>query len=74
MSGTSPIGSTHSSTLCGTRTTDNKIETQHDVSCSAEHGPGPCVRREAAHNLALIYQKSGAPNLARNVLRAHFTV
>ena len=42
--------------------------------CSAEHGPGPGVRREAAHNLALIYQRSGAPNLARNVLRAHFTV
>ena len=44
------------------------------MSCSAEHGPGPGVRREAAHNLALIYQRSGAPNLARSVLRAHFTV
>lgn len=32
------------------------------------------MRREAAHNLALIYRKSGAPNLARKVLRAHFTV
>jgi hypothetical protein len=74
VSSSSPIGSTHSSTLCGTRTTDNKTEMQLDVACSAEHGPGPGVRREAAHNLALIYQKSGAPNLARNVLRAHFTV
>jgi hypothetical protein len=35
---------------------------------------GPDIRREAAHNLALIYRKSGAPNLARDVLRTHFTV
>lgn len=33
---------------------------------------GHCdVRREAAHNLHLIYKKSGAPDLARQVLRDH---
>jgi hypothetical protein len=32
------------------------------------------VRREAAHNLALLYRSSGADDLARRVLREHFTV
>ena len=32
------------------------------------------VRREAAHNLALLYRSSGADDLARQVLREHFTV
>lgn len=32
------------------------------------------LRREAAHNLALIYKASGADALARNVLREHATV
>lgn len=36
--------------------------------------PGADVRREAAHNLALIYRRSGSEQLARKVLRAHFTV
>ncbi len=32
------------------------------------------VRREAAHNLALLYRSSGADELARQVLRQHFSV
>jgi len=32
------------------------------------------LRREAAHNLALIYKRSGAHALARRLLRQHFTV
>lgn len=40
----------------------------------AEAGGAGDVRREAAHNLALIFRRSGAPHLARKVLRAHFTV
>ena len=32
------------------------------------------LRREAAHNLALIYSSSGAHELAREVLREHLTI
>ncbi len=32
------------------------------------------LRREAAHNMALIYKASGADELARRVLRQHFMV
>lgn len=32
------------------------------------------MQREAAHNLALIYQASGADDLAREVLRLHLRV
>ena len=36
---------------------------------------GACdLRREAAHNLALIHRASGADELARAVLRKHLTV
>ena len=34
---------------------------------------GP-LKREAAHNLSLIYNSNGAPDLARQVLVTHFTV
>jgi general transcription factor 3C polypeptide 3 (transcription factor C subunit 4) len=41
-------------------------------------GPGPArdldLRREAAHNMALIYRASGADELAREVLRQHLSV
>ncbi|XP_015952642.1 uncharacterized protein LOC107477182 [Arachis duranensis] len=38
------------------------------------HKPGYCdLRREAAHNLHLIYKKSGALDLARQVLKDHCT-
>lgn len=37
-------------------------------------GAEPGVRREAAHNLALLYRSSGADELARQVLREHFAV
>lgn len=41
-----------------------------------EEPPSPelSLNREAAHNLALIYRGSGADELARQVLREHFTV
>lgn len=32
------------------------------------------IQREAAHNLALIYKRSGAYSLARDLLRKHFAV
>ena len=35
---------------------------------------GANLRWEAAHNLALIYRASGAPGLARAVLRKHATI
>ncbi|KAK7341332.1 hypothetical protein VNO80_24258 [Phaseolus coccineus] len=39
------------------------------------HKPGYCdLRREAAYNLHLIYKKSGAIDLARQVLRDHCTL
>ncbi|PSC75147.1 general transcription factor 3C polypeptide 3 isoform X1 [Micractinium conductrix] len=41
---------------------------------AAAAGPTYDVRREAAHNLALILQTSGAAPLARQLLRTHLTV
>jgi len=39
------------------------------------HKPGYCdLRREAAYNLHLIYKKSGALDLARQVLKDHCTL
>lgn len=39
---------------------------------SESRKPGYCdLRREAAHNLHLIYKKSGALDLARQVLKDH---
>jgi len=39
------------------------------------HEPGYCdLRREAAYNLHLIYKKSGAIDLARQVLKDHCTL
>ncbi|MED6158675.1 hypothetical protein PIB30_034919 [Stylosanthes scabra] len=39
------------------------------------HKPGYCdLRREAAHNLHLIYKRSGALDLARQVLKDHCTL
>ena len=32
------------------------------------------LRREAAHNLALIYRRSGADLLAKQLLRQHLTI
>ena len=41
----------------------------------AAHPPnsvrGHCVRREAAHNLVLLYRATGAHALARQVMRQH---
>ena len=37
-------------------------------------GGALCLRREAAHNLALLYRATGAPRLARQVMRQHLVV
>ncbi len=37
-------------------------------------GSALCLRREAAHNLALLYRATGAPALARQVVRQHLVV
>ena len=33
-----------------------------------------CLKREAAHNLALLYTATGAPALARQVMRQHLVI
>ena len=37
-------------------------------------GGALCLRREAAHNLALLFRATGAPALARQVMRQHLVV
>lgn len=44
------------------------------VKCHLPAGATYDLRREAAHNLALIYRQSGADPLARQLLRQHLTV
>ena len=44
------------------------------LGAGAEAGEAADLRREAAFNLAQIYRASGADDLARDVLRRHFTV
>ncbi len=33
-----------------------------------------CLRREAAHNLALLYSATGAPGLARAIVRRYLVI
>ncbi|KAL5564861.1 hypothetical protein UlMin_028025 [Ulmus minor] len=61
--------------VLATREKDYPIPKFPNESPNAQHqSSGYCdLRREAAHNLHLIYKKSGAHDLARQVLRDHCT-
>ncbi|GAU36951.1 hypothetical protein TSUD_62200 [Trifolium subterraneum] len=46
-----------------------------NIDVIENHKPGYCnLRREAAYNLHLIYKRSGAPDLARQVLKDYCSV
>lgn len=49
-----------------------EMETRNPPIDPSKRHVGHCdLRREAAHNLHLIYKKSGAVDLARQVLKDH---
>ncbi|KAL4427748.1 hypothetical protein ABPG75_001837 [Micractinium tetrahymenae] len=50
------------------------LETGPPPGAASAAGAAYDLRREAAHNLALIYRRSGANPLARQLLRQHLTV
>ncbi|GMH45921.1 hypothetical protein BSKO_13884 [Bryopsis sp. KO-2023] len=47
----------------------------YEQCLKAEAPPGvPCIKREAAHNLVLIYKATGAKELARRVMQENLTI